>query len=87
MGRSGTDLLAVYITSIHIILNQSASCNVSLAVFVPGEAEQLPQRHSGFKHDDKVHRLPSAICEILINHQLEDDSNKVIRIYLLAYFS
>lgn len=91
MEGSGADLRAVYITSIHIILNPTSSCNIAdlllFFFFFLGEAEQLLLRHPGFKHDDKVHRLPAAICENLINHQLEQDAQTVIRTYLLAYFS
>lgn len=84
---SGNDLRADSITSIHIVLYRSASCNVApLACFL-GEAEQLLLRHSGFKRDDKVHRLPFAICENFINGQLEEDSKTAIRTYSLAYLS
>lgn len=61
MEGSGTDLLAVYITSIHIVLYQSASCYAAAVPFFLGEAEQLPLRHSGLRPDEKVRHLPSAI--------------------------
>lgn len=87
MDESGTHLPAIYVISIHIILHQSASWNVMILpyfFFSNGEAQQLPLRLTGFKHDVKVHHLPSAMCQNVINDQFEEDAKTTIRKYLLA---